>query len=72
MKNNIIYSPDFLVNSGGVIAIACEINGTENFLETYLAKISDRLKVVLEESRKNNQTTDFVAKRSAWTRINNA
>jgi leucine dehydrogenase len=72
MKNNIIYSPDFLVNSGGVIAIACEINGTENFLENYLAKISDRLKVVLEESQENNQTTDFVAKRSAWTRINEA
>ena len=60
------------MNSGGVIAIACEINGTENFLETYLAKISDRLKVVLEESRKNNQTTDFIAKLNAWTRIKNA
>ena len=30
LKNEIVYSPDYLVNSGGVIAIASEINKTEN------------------------------------------
>ena len=29
-KNNILYLPDYLVNSGGVIAISCEINNSEN------------------------------------------
>ena len=69
LKNNIVYSPDYLVNSGGVIAIASEINGTENLLEKQLEKIGDRLKSVLAESKKNNESTDSVAKRIAWERI---
>ena len=70
LKNNIVYAPDYLVNSGGVIAIASEINETENLLEKQLEKISDRLRLVLEESKKNNESTDLVAKRIAWERIN--
>ena len=70
LKNKIIYSPDYLVNSGGVIAIACEINNTENLLEKHLEKIADRLKPVLQASIKNNESTDFVARRIAWERIN--
>ena len=34
-----------------------EINGTENTLEQQLKKISDRLKIVLNESKKKNKTT---------------
>ena len=70
LENKIVYSPDYLVNSGGVIAIACEINNTENLLKKYLEKIADRLKPVLEVSIKNNESTDFVARRIAWERIN--
>ena len=70
LKHRIVYSPDYLVNSGGVIAIASEINGTENLLEKQLEKIGDRLKSVLIESKKNNESTDSVAKRIAWERIN--
>ena len=70
LKNKIIYSPDYLVNSGGVIAIASEINKTEHSLEIQLKKISDRLKSVLEESKKSGQTTDSVTRRIAWERIN--
>jgi len=70
LKNEIVYSPDYLVNSGGVIAIACEINNTENLLEKYLEKIAERLKPVLQESKKNNESTDTVARRVAWKRIN--
>ena len=72
LKNNIVYSPDYLVNSGGVIAIASEINGTEKSLEQQLEKIKERLKSVLEESKINKETTDSVAKRIAWTRINSS
>ena len=71
LKNNIVYSPDYLVNSGGVIAIASEINATENLLEKQLEKIGDRLKFVLEESKKRNESTDSVVRRIAWDRINN-
>ena len=69
LKNNIVYSPDCLVNSGGVIAIACEINRSEDTLEKELEKIGYRLKPVLEESEKNNESTDSVVKRIAWERI---
>ena len=70
LKNKIVYSPDYLVNSGGVIAIACEINNTENLLEKHLKKIADRLKPVLLESKRNNESTDLVARRIALKRIN--
>ena len=70
LKNKIVYSPDYLVNSGGVIAIASEINNTENLLEEHLKKISDRLKSVLLESKINNESTDLVARRIALKRIN--
>ena len=70
LKKEIIYSPDYLVNSGGVIAIAAEINKKENLLERYLEKIGERLIPVLEESKKNAKSTDFVSRRIAWERIN--
>ena len=70
LKNKIVYSPDYLVNSGGVVAIASEINKTENLLEKHLEKIGDRLNQVLEERKKNNESTDLVARRIAFERIN--
>ena len=69
-KNKIIYAPDYLVNAGGVIAIASEIKKTESTLNQQLEKISERLKQVLEESDKNKQSTDVVAKYVALKRIN--
>ena len=69
-KKNIVYSPDYLVNSGGVIAIASEINKTQNLLTKQLEKIGDRLLPVLEESKKSGESTDLVARRIAWERIN--
>ena len=71
MKNNIIYCPDYLVNSGGVIAVSCDINNTENILDKELRKIAIRVRNILEESIKNNKSTVEVAKRIAWERINN-
>ena len=50
--------------------IASEINKTENLLEKHLEKIGDRLNQVLEESKKNNESTDLVARRIAFERIN--
>ena len=70
LKNKIVYSPDYLVNSGGVIAIASEINNMKNLLEQQLEKIADRLKAVLQESKKNNKSPDIVARLIAWKRIN--
>ena len=39
-------------------------------IEKELEKISDRLKIVLEESKKNDESTNSVAERIAWDRIN--
>ena len=70
MKNNIIYAPDYLVNSGGVIAIASEINQTKNLLIKRLEKIGERLNSVLIESKKKKKSPNSIAKRKAWERIN--
>ena len=69
-KNKIIYAPDYLVNAGGVIAIASEINKTENKLNYQLQEIAERLKQVLELSYNNNEPTEVVAKNIALERIN--
>ena len=70
MINDIIYSPDYLVNSGGVIAIASEINKKEKLLEKKLIEIGDRLTQVILESKKNKESTNLVSKRIACERIN--
>jgi len=69
-NKGIVYAPDYLVNSGGVIAIASEINKSENTLEKKLQEIGERLKLVLEESKKSHISTDTVAKSIALQRIN--
>jgi len=69
-KNNILYAPDYLVNAGGVIAIASEINKSENKLNKQLDEIGKRLKQVLEQSYKEKKSTEMVANQIAWKRIN--
>ena len=69
-QNNIFYAPDFLVNSGGVIAISCDINNSENTLNDQLNKISDKILSLLKESQKSNLSTDKIAENLAWKRIN--
>ena len=44
----------------------------QHLLEKQLEKIGDRLKLVLVESKKNNESTDSVAKRIAWEHINSS
>ena len=59
-KNNIFYAPDYLVNSGGVIAISCEINKLEDTLDDQLNKISDKVLSLLNESQKSTFSTDKI------------
>ena len=70
-KNNIFYAHDYLVNSGGVIAISCEINNSEDILNDQLNKIGDKVLSLLKESQKSNLSTDKIAEDLAWRRINN-
>ena len=69
-ENNIFYAPDFLVNSGGVIAISCEINNSEDTLNDQLVKISDKILSLLKESQKSSLSTDKIIEDLAWKRIN--
>lgn len=69
-KNNIFYATDYLVNSGGVIAISCEINNSEKILEEQLNTISDKVLLLLRESQKSSLSTDKIAEELAWERIN--
>ena len=69
-KNNIFYAPDFLVNSGGVIAISCEINNSEDTLNDQLDKIGDKVLSLLKESQKSILSTDKIVEDLAWKRIN--
>ncbi len=69
-ENNIFYAPDYLVNSGGVIAISCEINNSEDTLDDQLNKISDKVLSLLKESKKSSLSTDKIAEDLAWKRIN--
>ena len=64
---------EWMINNGvnGVgIAIASEINKTENLLDNQLEKIGGRLTAVFEESKKSGESPDSVARRIAWERIN--
>ena len=70
-KKNIFYAPDYLVNSGGVIAISCEVNNSEDILNEHLNKIGDKILLLLKESQKSNVSTDKIIEDLAWKRINN-
>ena len=69
-ENNIFYAPDYLVNSGGVIAISCEINNSEDRLNDQLNKINDKILSLLKESQKSSLSTDKIIEDLAWKRIN--
>ena len=69
-KKKIFYAPDYLVNSGGVIAISCEINNSEDTLNNQLDNISDKVLSLLQESQESNLSTDKITEELAWKRIN--
>ena len=70
-ENNIVYVPDYLVNSGGVIAISAELDNTVDMIDTQLEEIGTRTKEVLARSAEENIPTDKVSREIAWDRINN-
>ena len=62
--------PDYLVNSGGVIAISCEINNSENTLNEKLNEIGKKVLSLLKESQNSSLSTNKIAEELAWKRIN--
>ncbi len=70
-KNDIVYVPDYLVNSGGVIAISAELDNTVDKIDTQLKEIGTRTTEVLTRSAEENIPTDKISREIAWDRINN-
>ena len=69
-KNNIVYAPDYLVNSGGVIAVAFEITDNIENIQNQVLEIYDRTYDILEMSKKESLSTYVAAKNIAMNRIN--
>jgi len=70
-ERGIVYAPDYVINSGGVINVADELNGYNQ--ERALKKVDeiyDILLNVFEISRKENIPTAIAADRMAEERIN--
>ena len=70
----IMYAPDFVINAGGVLHLAClETLGLgEDALETRLRAIADALDAVFEAAEAEGITADAAARRIALDRIDAA
>lgn len=69
-ENNIVYAPDYLVNSGGVIGIAAELEGTMDNIDEQLDEIANKTFEVIQNSIDGNVPTDKISKEMAMERIN--
>ncbi|HLR51844.1 MAG TPA: Glu/Leu/Phe/Val dehydrogenase [Candidatus Avamphibacillus sp.] len=70
-EKGIVYAPDYVINSGGVINVADELNGYNQ--ERALKKVDEIYNILLnvfEISRKENIPTAIAADRMAEERIN--
>jgi leucine dehydrogenase len=59
----ILYAPDYVINGGGIINVACEYYGdaTDDDVMAQVAAIGPRLTGIFEESAASNSPTNVVA-----------
>lgn len=71
-KHDILYVPDYVVNAGGVISIALEIERvhTDELVNEKMDGIYDNVKAVLEFAKKENLPTHLAADKYAMKIIN--
>ncbi len=71
MDRGIVYAPDFLVNAGGIMAVAAEYFGEFNkdYLYQKAERIYENCLQVLKEASDNQQNTQLVALEKAERRI---
>ena len=71
MRRGIVYVPDFVINSGGVINIATEIAGSYNraWATAKTEEIYDRVTQVLNVADSQQRNAQVVATEMAWQRI---
>lgn len=70
----VLYSPDYVINAGGIISVAREYNGgaTEAQVTDEIQGIPARLTEIFERSRREGRTTNAVADQMARERIGGA
>jgi len=66
-QRGILYAPDYVINAGGIIRVACEYlqQGTEPEVRARIARIPVTLRQVLEQAARESLPTDVVADRMA-------
>lgn len=69
-KGGILYAPDFIVNAGGIINVACEYLGeSEDQVERRVAAIPGRLISILHEAQAKHVTPSQIADMKANEKI---
>ena len=63
----ILYAPDYVINGGGIINVACEYYGDvdDNGVMELVAKIGPRLAAIFEEADRTGEPTNEIADRQA-------
>jgi leucine dehydrogenase len=66
-RRGILYAPDYVINAGGIIRVACEYlrQGSESEVRAHIARIPGTLRAVLEEAAREVLPTHVVADRLA-------
>ncbi len=69
-RERILYAPDYVINSGGLINVACELTG---YQEAKAKKMTEQIKPTLEEifnrAKKEDRPTCLIAREMAMERI---
>ena len=63
----ILYAPDYVINAGGIINVACEYFGDvdDEGVTDLLAQIGPRLADIFEEAQRTGEPTNVIADRRA-------
>mgnify|MGYP003572785709 FL=1 len=63
----ILYAPDYVINAGGIINVACEYFGgvDDAGVTDLVAQIGPRLTAIFEEAARTGEPTNVIADRQA-------
>jgi leucine dehydrogenase len=72
LDRGILYAPDYVINGGGIINVACEYEGEvdDATVMELVAKIGPRLTGIFEEAERSGEPTNVIADREACRIIN--
>jgi leucine dehydrogenase len=64
---DILYAPDYVINAGGIINVACEYEGNvdDETVMQLVARIGPRLDQIFEEAARTGEPTNVIADRQA-------